>query len=149
VKPRVTVITLGVDDLDRAVRFYRDGLGWRTEGIVGREFEHGAVAFFDLRGGVRLALWPRHSLAADTRLAPGARSPTEFSLGHNVGSREEVEEVMAQATAAGARIVKPAQATTWGGYTGYFQDPDGHLWEVAWNPHWKIDDEDDDAVRPG
>jgi uncharacterized protein len=93
VKPRVTVITLGVDDLDRAVQFYRDGLGWMTEGVVGREIEHGAVAFFDLDGGARLALWPRRSLAADTQLTPGVRSPTEFSLGHNVGSRGEVAAV--------------------------------------------------------
>jgi catechol 2,3-dioxygenase-like lactoylglutathione lyase family enzyme len=142
VKPRITVITLGVDDLDRAVQFYRDGLGWHTDGIVGREFENGAVAFFDLRGGLRLALWPRRSLAADAQLVPGPRSPTEFSLGHNVGSRREVDEAMARAQAAGARIVKAAHETFWGGYAGYFQDPDGHLWEVVWNPRWtSVDDE--------
>jgi catechol 2,3-dioxygenase-like lactoylglutathione lyase family enzyme len=148
-KPRVTVITLGVDDLDRAVHFYRDGLGWHTEGIVGREFENGAVAFFDLRAGVRLALWPRRSLAADTQLTPGQRSPTEFSLGHNVGSRREVDDVIARAAAAGAQVVKPARATAWGGYAGYFADPDGHLWEIVWNPQWPLDDEEDDGVRPG
>ena len=146
---RVSVITLGVDDLDRAVRFYRDGLGWHTDGVVGREFEHGAVAFFDLLGGGRLALWPRTSLAADTQLPAGARSPAEFSLGHNVGSQAAVDQVMTRATAAGARIVKPAQATFYGGYAGYFQDPDGHLWEVAWNPQWQVEDDDVDAVRPG
>ena len=148
-KARVSVITLGVDDLDRAVRFYRDGLGWHTDGVVGREFEHGAVAFFDLLGGGRLALWPRTSLAADTQLPPGARSPAEFSLGHNVGSQGAVDEVMTRATAAGAHVIKPAQATFYGGYAGYFQDPDGHLWEVAWNPQWQLEDDDVDAVRPG
>ena len=148
-KPRVTVITLGVDDLDRAVQFYRDGLGWMTEGVVGREIEHGAVAFFDLDGGARLALWPRRSLAADTQLTPGVRSPTEFSLGHNVGSRGEVDAAIARATAAGARVVKRPQPTSWGGYAGYFQDPDGHLWEVVWNPQWPVDNDEDAEARPG
>jgi hypothetical protein len=133
-KPRLTLVTLGVDDLDRALAFYRDGLGWRTDGIVGTEFEHGAVAFFELQPGLRLALWPRASLAHDTGLKVTPRSASEFSLAHNVASREEVDAVMAQARAAGATIVKAAGATFWGGYAGYFQDPDGHLWEVAWNP---------------
>lgn len=150
-RARISVITLGVDDLDRAVRFYRDGLGWRTNGIVGQQFEHGAVAFFELQGGLRLALWPRSSLAVDTKLASAGRSANEFSLGHNVGTQHEVEEVMTQASAAGARVVKPAQRTSWGGYAGYFQDPDGHLWEIVWNPEWLPDDDDDDVdtVRPG
>ncbi len=133
-KPRVTLITLGVDDLERAVRFYRDGLGLKTDGIVGTEFEHGAVAFFDLQAGLRLALWPRASLAHDAGLAVSARSPTEFSVAHNVRSKPEVDAVVAQAARAGARVLKPAHDTFWGGYAGYFQDPDGHLWEVAWNP---------------
>jgi uncharacterized protein len=133
---RITLLTLGVDDLERAVRFYRDGLGWRTDGIVGREFEHGAVAFFDLQNGLRLALWPRKSLAHDSGLAIGARSPTEFSIGHNVSSKAEADAAMERAAKAGARIVKPAHDTFWGGYAGYFADPDGHLWEVAWNPQW-------------
>lgn len=133
-QPRVTVITISVDDLERALHFYRDGLGLNTEGIVGREFEHGAVAFFDLQPGLRLAIWPRASIAHDTGLAPGRPSPTEFTLGHNVLSREEVDSVLEQARQAGATIVKPAQETFWGGYAGYFQDPDGHLWEVVWNP---------------
>ena len=132
--PRITLITLGVDDLERAVRFYRDGLGWSTAGIVGTEFEHGAVAFFDLQGGLKLALWPRKSIAHDTGLRPGPASATEFTLGHNVSSKAEVDAVMDQAKNAGAVIVKPAHDTFWGGYAGYFQDPDGHLWEVAWNP---------------
>jgi uncharacterized protein len=136
-QPRITVITLGVDDLERSLRFYRDGLGLVTAGIVGEEFEYGAVAFIDLQAGLRLALWPRESIAHDTGLSRGVASSTEFTLGHNVGSREEVDAVMEQANTAGAIIVKPAQETFWGGYAGYFQDPDGHLWEVVWNPQWE------------
>ncbi len=133
-KPRITLITLGVDDLERSVRFYRDGLGFGTEGIVGTQFEHGAVAFFDLQAGLRLALWPRKSLSHDSGLPLAAPSATEFCLAHNVASKAEVDAVMAEARAAGAVIVKPAGDTFWGGYAGYFQDPDRHLWEVAWNP---------------
>ncbi|WP_255988659.1 VOC family protein [Chitinolyticbacter albus] len=131
---RITLITLAVDDLDAAVRFYRDGLGLTTQGIVGTEFEHGAVAFFELAGGLGLALWPRASLSHDTGLPQGPRSSTEFTLAHNVVSREEVDRLMVEAGHAGARIVKPAADTFWGGYAGYFADPDGHLWEIAWNP---------------
>lgn len=137
-KPRVTVITLGVDDLERSLAFYRDGLGWPTQGIFGTEFEHGAVVFFELQPGLKLALWPRASIAHDTGLARAPRSPTELTLGHNVGSQQEVDAVMAQAQRAGAAIVKPAQATFWGGYAGYFQDPDDHLWEVVWNPQFDL-----------
>jgi catechol 2,3-dioxygenase-like lactoylglutathione lyase family enzyme len=137
-QPRITVLTLGVDDLERAVAFYRDGLGLKTDGIVGTEFEHGAVAFFDLQAGLRLALWPRASLAHDAGMALSTPSATEFSLGHNVGSKGEVDAVMQQAAQAGARIIKPAQETFWGGYAGYFQDPDQHLWEVVWNPQWSL-----------
>ncbi len=133
-KPRITLLTLGVDDLERAVAFYRDGLGLPSKkGIVGTEFEHGAVAFFELQG-LQLALWPRPSIAHDTGLPVSPRSATELTIGHNVRSPEEVDEVMGRAKQAGARIVKPAGRTFWGGYAGYFQDPDGHLWEVAWNP---------------
>lgn len=132
--PRITLITLGVDDLDRAVRFYRDGLGLPTEGIVGQEFEHGAVAFFDLAHGLRLALWPRASLAHDSGLAVAPRSATDFCLAHNVATRADVDTVMGEAQRAGGCVVKPAGDTFWGGYAGYFQDPDGHLWEVAFNP---------------
>lgn len=133
-KPRITMITLGVDDLERAVAFYRDGLGLPTKGIVGKEFEHGAVAFFELQHGVQLAVWPRASLAHDTGLPQTPPSATELSLGHNVNSREEVDAVFAEARAAGARVVKEPEEAFWGGYSAYFQDPDGHLWEITWNP---------------
>lgn len=132
--PRLSVITLGVDDLERAVAFYRDGLGLPTKGIVGTEFEHGAVAFFQLHGGLKLALWPRASVAHDTGLAVSPTSPTNLTLGHNVSSTQEVDEVMAQASRAGAQVIKAAQATFYGGYAGYFQDTEGHLWEVVFNP---------------
>lgn len=136
-QPRITLITLGVDDLARAVSFYRDGLGLHTEGIVGTEFEHGAVAFFDLQAGLKLALWPRASLALDTGLPTTQASAVDVSLAHNVASRAEVDALMAQAAQAGAHIVKPAHDTFYGGYAGYFQDPDRHLWELAWNPQWE------------
>lgn len=139
-KPRITVITIGVDDLEKALRFYRDGLGLRTQGIVGKEFEFGAVAFFDLQAGLKLALWPRESISHDSGLPLSAPNPTEFTLGHNVSSKSEVDAVMDQAKAAGAVIVKPAHDTFWGGYAGYFQDPDRHLWEVAWNPQLVVQD---------
>lgn len=133
-KPRITFLTLGVDDLERSVRFYRDGLGLPTKGIIGTEYEHGAVAFFELAGGMRLAVWPRENLAHDTGMPRTAPCPGDFSIAHNVTKESEVDEVMREAEAAGAHIVKPAQHNFWGGYTGYFQDPDGHLWEVAFNP---------------
>jgi len=133
-KSRITLVTLGVDDLERAVAFYRDGLGLATQGIIGTEFEHGAVAFFELESGLKLALWPRKSLAADSGLPLQPASSTEFSLAHNVASQSEVDAVMQQAERAGARVVKPAQPTFYGGYAGCFLDPDGHLWEVAFNP---------------
>ena len=138
-KPRVTVLTLGVDDLERSLKFYRDGLGLPTEGIIGKEFEHGAVAFFDLQSGLKLAIWPRNDIAYDAKIPKGERSATEFTIGHNVGSKQEVDAVMAQAKKAGATITKAAQDTFWGGYAGYFQDPDGHLWEIVWNPQWKLE----------
>jgi catechol 2,3-dioxygenase-like lactoylglutathione lyase family enzyme len=133
-KPHLTMLTIGVDDLERAVAFYRDGLKLPTQGIVGQEFEYGAVAFFALKGGLRLALFPRDNIAHDSGLPRSGRGATEFTLGHNVRSEAEVDAVMKEAEAAGAQIVKPAQKTFYGGYAGYFQDPDGHLWEVVHNP---------------
>ncbi len=139
-KARITVLTLGVDDLERSLRFYRDGLGLKTEGIVGGEFESGPVAFFDLQAGLRLAIWPRKSISRDTGLPMAGPSPADFTLGHNVSSRAEVDAVMEQAQKAGAGIVKAAHDTFWGGYAGYFQDPDRHLWEVVWNPGLEVRD---------
>jgi len=139
-KPRISVLTLGVDDLNRSLKFYRDGLGFKTEGIIGEEFEYGAVAFFDLQNNLKLALWPRKSLAHDAGISETPASVTEISIGHNVNSKEEVDEIMTQAKNAGAKIIKAAHKTFYGGYAGYFQDPDGHLWEVVYNPAWKIEE---------
>ena len=139
-KPRITIITLGVDDLEASLAFYRDGLGLKTKGIIGTQFEYGAVVFIDLEHGLKLALWPRKSLAKDAGLPVGRPSATEISIGHNVRTREEVDAVMAQAKRAGAVIVKPARDTFWGGYAGYFQDPDQHLWEVAWSSELQPDE---------
>jgi catechol 2,3-dioxygenase-like lactoylglutathione lyase family enzyme len=133
-KPRITLLTLGVEDVERAVAFYRDGLGLPTKGIVGTEFEHGAVAFFELQPGLQLALWARASIAHDTGLPLTPPCATGMTIGHNVRSPEEVDALMGQAAGAGATIVKRAGRTFWGGYAGYFEDPDEHLWEVAWNP---------------
>lgn len=140
-KPRITVITLGVEDLERSVQFYRDGLGLPTQGIIGQEFEHGAVAFFELLHGVKLALWPRRSIAWDAGIPLSPPSPTDMILGHNVGSRAEVDEVITQVKVAGATVVKQPHDTFWGGYAAYFQDPDQHLWEVVWNPQLLPDTE--------
>src|SRR2546427_7871990 len=114
-KPRVTILTVGVDDLERSLRFYRDGLGLPTQGIVGREFEHGAVAFFDLHSGLKLAIWPRNDIAYDAKIPEGAKSATELTIGHNVNSKEEVDAVMEQAKKAGATITNGAQDTFVGG----------------------------------
>ena len=133
-RARFGMVTLGVDDLEASLRFYRDGLGLPTEGIVGQEFEHGAVVLIRLEGGHLIALFERGDLGLDAGVDRTPRSPTEFSIGHNVSSQAEVDEVMALAEKAGARITMPAHKTFWGGYGGYFQDPDGHLWEVLYNP---------------
>jgi catechol 2,3-dioxygenase-like lactoylglutathione lyase family enzyme len=141
-KPRLTVITLGVDDLEKAVAFYRDGLGLKTEGIVVTQYENGAVAFFDLQGGLKLALWPRASLAADSGLPLSPRSATEMALAQNVASEAEVRAVIEQARLAGATMIKAPGPAFWGGYTGAFQDPDGHLWEIAYNPKWPLPEDE-------
>lgn len=135
----ISFITLAVDDLDRSVAFYRDGLGWRTEGVVGQEFHDevtgadGTIAFFALDQGVTLGLYERANLAKDASLPPGPPSSTEFSLGVPAGSREEVDRFLRQAEAAGATLTAPAHLRPFGVYSGYFTDPDGHLLEVAWN----------------
>lgn len=114
-KARISVLTIGVDDLERSLKFYRDGLGLSTEGIIGTEFEHGAVAFFDLQAGVKLAIWNRKDLSVEANVPLSPPSSSEFTIGHNVGSKEEVDEVMDQASRAGATVTVPAQDTFWGG----------------------------------
>jgi catechol 2,3-dioxygenase-like lactoylglutathione lyase family enzyme len=127
---RLSLVTLGVADLDRSRRFY-EALGWRRHG------DQAEVAFFQA-GGMVLALWSRQALAADAHLSPEGSGFAGIALAYNTRTRDEVDAVLAEAKAAGATIPKPAEATFWGGYAGYFADPDGHLWEVAWNPHWTI-----------
>lgn len=139
-KPRINILTIGVDDLEKSLKFYRDGLGLKTKGIVGKEFEHGAVVFFDLANGMKFGLYERKNLAWDSELKKQPASAIEFSIGHLVNTDKEVDAVMKQAEKAGAKITKPAQKTFWGGYAGYFQDPDGHLWEIAHNPAWEVED---------
>lgn len=139
-RARIDVLTLGVDDLERALAFYRDGLGLPTDGIVGTEFTGdaatpaGAVAMFHLEGGPILALYPRTELAKDAGIERAGGSPGEFTIGHVVESREAVDTLLARAQAAGAHLMGPAHDRPWGIYSGHFQDPDGHLWEIAWNP---------------
>jgi len=138
-RAKLSFITLAVDDLLRSVAFYRDGLGWQTEGIVGREFHDevtgadGTIAFFALDTGLMLGLYERANLAKDAGVPPGPRSTTEFSLGIPAGSRSEVDELLRQAEAAGAALTAPAHMRPFGVYSGYFTDPDGHLFEIAWN----------------
>ena len=131
-QPRITLITLGVADLPRAVRFYRDGLGWPTTYEEG-----GPIAFFET-AGTRLSLFPLAELVADISPSLPAEEPRAafngITLAHNVRTRTEVPDILALAERAGARIVKPAEEASWGGYSGYFCDPDGYFWEVAWNP---------------
>jgi catechol 2,3-dioxygenase-like lactoylglutathione lyase family enzyme len=139
-KPRIHVITLAVADLDRALAFYRDGLGFQTEGLIGTEFAgdettpDGTTAVFHLDGGLMLSIYPRSELAKDAAIPLIAGKAGEFSIGHVVASRAEVDEVIEQAKAAGAAVIDSPDDRPWGIYSGYFQDPDGHLWEIIWNP---------------
>lgn len=133
-KPCIKVVTLAVEDLERSLAFYRDGMGLETEGIFGTEFEHGAVVFFHLRTGLILALWPKASLAAEANVPLDEIRSGGVTLGYNVRSREEVDEVMAQAERAGATITDAARDRFFGGYSGYFRDLDDHIWEIVWNP---------------
>jgi uncharacterized protein len=139
-KPRIKFLTLGVADLERSLAFYREGLGLPTQGIIGQEFEDGAAVFFNMNDDLILALYPKASLAKEANVAVTPPSPSEFAIGHNVSSKQEVDEVLAQAERAGARITDRAHDRFWGGYSGHFQDPDGHLWEVAWNPQFEVMD---------
>ena len=138
-KPYISVITLAVKDLEKSLKFYCEGLGLHNQGILGQDYEYGAVAFIVLQSDLKLALWPQQSIQHDTGLELTPMCPTQMTLGHNVYSPLEVDQIMAQAARAGAQIIKPAQATFYGGYAGYFQDPNGHVWEVVWNPCWEND----------
>jgi len=135
-RPRIKILTLGVSDLERSLTFYRDGMGLPTKGIIGQQFEDGAVVFFHMNDDLILALWPTASLAKDAKVTVTANRLGAVSIGHIVNSKEEVDRVMKQAAQAGAAITDPAHDRFWGGYSGYFHDPDGHLWEIAWNPEW-------------
>lgn len=138
-KPQINIVTLGVDDLDRSLAFYRDGLGLPTKGITGDKFRGddahpaGAVVMFHMKGGLILALYPRSELAKDARHTVGISNPTEFSLGYVAADKVEVDQILSQAKEAGATITDAAHDRPWGIYSGYFKDPDGHLWEVIWN----------------
>lgn len=137
---RIHVITLAVDDLGRALKFYRDGLGLESQGIIGTEWlgdetnPAGAIAMFQLQGGLILTVYPRSELAKDANIPFGPAKTGEFSIGHAVSSKAAVDTLLSQAKAAGARLTDQAHDRPWGIYSGYFQDPDGHLWEVMFNP---------------
>jgi catechol 2,3-dioxygenase-like lactoylglutathione lyase family enzyme len=133
-QPAASLITLGVTDFNRSLRFYRDGLGWPTTAK-----ESDPVAFFQLHN-IILGLWSREELAKDARIPNTKPGFGGISIAHNVGSEKEVDDVLATAERVGAKILKPAEKVFWGGYSGYFADPEGHLWEVAYNPHWKLDE---------
>jgi uncharacterized glyoxalase superfamily protein PhnB len=139
-KQRINLLTLGVSDLKKAMKFYKEGFGWKTQGIVGTEYENGAVVLFELDNGSMFCLYERKNLAWDSQLNLQAESATEFSIGYFVNSNKEVDDIMELAKKAGAKITKPAQKAFWGGYHGYFQDLDGHLWEIGHNPSWKIEE---------
>jgi catechol 2,3-dioxygenase-like lactoylglutathione lyase family enzyme len=136
---RIDIITLAVRDLDRALVFYRDGLGLESRGVIATEFvgndttPAGAIALFELRGGLILAIYPRTELAKDANVSLGPPKTGEFSIGHLVGSKSEVDDLLAQAEKAGAVLTDQAHDRPWGIYSGYFRDPDGHLWEIIWN----------------
>ncbi len=132
-EPRISLVTLGVTDLSRSVEFYRDGLGLP---LVDENTE--SIAFFQTRG-TWLALYPRDALAADVGVTTEGQGFSGVTLAHNVRTREEVDALLDVAVAAGVTLVKPAQDAFWGGYSGYFADPDGYLWEIAWNPHFWVE----------
>lgn len=138
-EPHIDVITLAVGDLDRALAFYRDGLGLETPGVTGITFvgdetnAAGAVVMFRLRGGLVLALYPRSELAKDAGIPVGPPQTGELSLGHLVENKADVDALLAQAERAGATPTGRPHDRPWGIYSGYFRDPDGHLWEIIWN----------------
>lgn len=122
------------------MEFYQKGLGWQTQGIVGAEYENGAIVLFELSNGQMLSLYERKNLAWDSEVELQLASATEFSIGYFVNSDQEVDAIIEQANTSGAKITKSAQKAFWGGYHGYFQDIDGHLWEIGHNPSWKIEE---------
>ena len=138
-RPRFDVITLGVASLERSLGFYRDGLGWPTDGVVGSEYlddlsgAGGAIAFLRLENGMQIALYEQDNLVKDAQLPAEALGAPRFSLIHQVGSRQEVDRVLGEAVAAGGRLTAPPHMRPFGFYSGYIQDPDGHLWEIGWN----------------
>jgi catechol 2,3-dioxygenase-like lactoylglutathione lyase family enzyme len=139
-KPRIKVLTLAVDDLERSLRFYRDGLGLKTKGITGQQFEHGAVVFFHMNDDLILALWPAASLSKDANVVATTARLGAVSIGHIVKSKAEVDALVDQAVKAGAVVTDPPRDRFWGGYSAHFHDPDGHLWEIAWNPEFAVAD---------
>lgn len=135
-RQKLSLITLGVSDIEKAVAFYEKGLGWKRSSASVEE-----LALFPL-GGMVLALHPRKALAEDAMVNPIGSGFSGITISFNARSEDEVNEVLAQAKSAGAAIIKPAQKVYWGGYSGYFKDPDGHLIEVAHNPFWELDEND-------
>ena len=135
-RPSFKVLTLAVSNLERSLRFYRDGLGLPTEGVIGTEYEGGAVVFFHMKGGTILALWPVESLEKDAKVEATRSRTGAVTIGHIAVSKEEVVEIVDAARKAGANVTVEPKDTFWGGFSGYFQDPDGHVWEIAWHPTW-------------
>jgi hypothetical protein len=140
-RQKFSVITLGVNDFNRALNFYEKGLGWKKSSA-----SQGDIAFFSL-GGMALALYPKHLLAEDATVSPEGKGFSGITISHNAKSEKEVDEVLAEVKKLGATIVKPAQKVFWGGYSGYFRDPEGYLFEVAFNPFWELD-ENDNVILP-
>jgi len=137
---RLSLVTLGVTDLERSLRFY-EALGWK------RANENPHVAFFQLNG-MALGLWSRAALAEDAKVTDTGEAFSGITLAYNTRSKADVDAVLAEAERAGARILKPAEDVFWGGYSGYFADPDGHPWEVAWNPGWEVTEDGDVNLSP-
>lgn len=140
-RQKLNLITLGVKDLERAVNFYKNGLGWKTSSASADD-----VAFFQM-GGIVLSLYPREKLAEDAMVDPKGSGFSGITLAYNAKSQEEVDNVLRSVETMGGKVIKPGQKVSWGGYNGYFADPDGYLWEVAWNPFWGFD-ENDNVILP-
>ena len=139
-RPRINVLTLGVDDLERSLAFYRDGMDLDTDGIIGKEFEDGAIVLFKMKDDLILALYPTASLAKDAKVTATKARLGAASIGQLVKSKADVDAVIRQAEQAGAIVTDPPHDRFWGGYSGYFHDPNGHLWEIIWNPRLSVAD---------